>query len=219
MSKIIDLISDYWVSLYLFPIILVYAYFRYCNINILILLSKILGYIFVLKNMIVNFIKKFNNKDIKIKQIIVNNIYFCKNLNDIYNYNDIEDIFIAYIINNKEYYITYSANNKFDDFKFPIYTYDECIKKNPFEQTDDDIIYISINSINNPNITLTQTNKITELIKKFSGPKGTFYEEKNYKISYKKSYIINYINKKLDINLDYNTDFYILYSNGNEKII
>lgn len=217
MSKIIDFISDHWISMFLFPSMLIYTYCRYYNINILILFSKFLGYIFVFKDMISNYFKKFNNKDVKIKQIIINNLYFCKNLNDINNYDEIEDIFIAYIINNKEYYITYSPDNKFDDFKFPIYTYNECIKKNPFEQTDNDIIYISINSINNPNITLTQTNKITELIKKFSGPKGTFYEEKNYKISYMKSYIIDYINKKLDINLDYNTDFYILYSNGNEK--
>lgn len=219
MSKIIDFISDHWISMFLFPSMLIYTYCRYYNINILILFSKFLGYIFVFKDMIGNYFKKFNNKDVKIKQIIVNNLYFCKNVNDIYNYKEIENIFIAYLINDKEYYIIYSNNNKFNDIKFPIYTYDESIKNNPFEQTNDDIIYININSMNNSNITLSQTNKITELIKKFSGPKGTFYQEKNYNINTEKQYIINYINKKLDINIDFNTDFYILYSNGDEKKI
>ena len=221
MYKIINFISNYWISVCLFPLFLIYIYFRYFNI-LIILLSKFIGYTLIIKNKIINFLKKFTLKNFKIRYIIIihnNNFIYLKNFNDIYNYNEIDSIFIAYMINNKEYYIIHSIEDKFNDFKFPIYTYEETIKKNPFDQTNDDIIYININYINNLNIDHNITNKITEIIKKFSGPKGSFYIEKNYDINYKKSYIIKYINKKFNINLNYNKKFNILYSNGNKKII
>jgi len=184
-----------------------------------LLFMKIIGYTLILIKKINILIDKLaiNNSE-KIKLIVDNNSVY-NSLNDLkkktkYKDTKYKSILIKYFINKKEFYIVYS-NCYIDDIKFPIYTYNELEKKNAFDQTDEDIILVEIETSDNIDDKIKL--EILKIIKKFSGPKGTFYEDKNLII--KKNDIINYINNILNIELNLNTNLKLIYSTGLEKII
>tara|TARA_Y100000385_G_scaffold291478_1_gene369743 strand:- start:3245 stop:3895 length:651 start_codon:yes stop_codon:yes gene_type:complete len=183
-----------------------------------LLLIKIIGYSLILQKKINNLLDKLTiNNNEKIK-IIVNNSLFYNSLNDLKKnkYTKYKSLLIKYFINKKEFYILYS-DCKIDDIKFPIYTFNEVKKKNPFDQTNEDIILVEIKN-NNIHIDDNMKLEILKIIKKFSGPKGNFYEDKHLIIN--KSYIIDYINNILNIELNLDTiNFVLIYSNGFERII
>ena len=188
-----------------------YNYFYY-----LIKLTRFIGYLTI-------YIQKFNNKfktknNISINKIILNNkdiIEISITLLKLYekDYNSIE---IYYIIDNIKYLIIYSKENKISEIGFS-YNLFKCKEPhNAFTRTSENILLLElINSKTNYNDTIKE--KILDIIKLVSGPKGDFYKSINYNLN--KKLLINIINKKLDIDLNYDIGFNILYSNGDEILL
>uniref|UniRef100_A0A6C0IVJ9 Uncharacterized protein n=1 Tax=viral metagenome TaxID=1070528 RepID=A0A6C0IVJ9_9ZZZZ len=111
---------------------------------------------------------------------------------------------IYYNYNNKNYINIYKSSIQFPPYKN--------LTSNPFDITDDSIILITMDPLQN-----IDDIKILDLIKQLSGPKGNFYKDTENQIG--KEDIILYLNKKLNYNIALNTYIKIMYSDGNTLLL
>ena len=159
--------------------------------------------IIILGNIGIYYNKLYDYMNIDNKYIITKII---KN-NEIIDYipkNNKDSLEIHYKYNNRQY-INFYKNN----IVFPLY---KELNLKPFDITDESIILITMNPLNN-----VDDIKILDLIKQLSGPKGNFYKDTNNQIS--KNDIILYLNKTLNFYISIHTSIEIMYSDGNKLLL
>ena len=115
---------------------------------------------------------------------------------------------VNYTVNNKTYWIQYDNVNKSTMFKFPLYINSV---GEAFRDTDDSIILVTLNNYTGAQGTV-QEDRLLNIIKELSGPKGNFYKDLGYKLC--KKTFTNRINRELLYELNDTHTIEIMYSNG-----
>ena len=169
-------------------------YSKYDKQQMIVGISKVVGYSSIYYNKISKFIFSASNS-----KIISTN-----------KFGDIVEI--RYNQNNNDYYLVTEGEN----IEVPVYDDSDFENSRSFSKSSEDIIMVTARDENKVEIEEMPMDLI-DLVKMYSGPKGNFYEDTPIWSEHMKSNIKERIKERL--NCEKVMSFEILYSDGNIKLL
>ena len=189
------------------------GYLTLCQSNIKIypLLTKFIGYGTIYYNQIYD--RYIVDNNIKIVKLLLNNKEISESeFTKIKCYEKLE---IKYNQMNKMYSIVLFDNQV---NCFPPYLNKEIEKLDSFSITDSSIILVNLIKNDTEEEIELDNEKLLEIVKEYSGPKGNFYKDKIVNFQEYKYKLRKYLIKLYDSNFD-NHRINIMYSDGNTLIL
>lgn len=130
------------------------------------------------------------------------------------------EVKIQYYISGKPYIILFCKSQPFQ--KFPIYEVKE-LEKKAFEKNSDSIILLELFDFNHDPLIFNDEimNTLLDKVKEYAGPKGNFYEDKNFYISEDSKFLLkkNLFNELENIGSTQIKKISIMYSDASEFIL